>query len=262
MAETVHCYVRSSLGESNWPAMGGGALDLRAKAAGAAVHLLTASGAVFGLFALSESAQHNWSGAFIWLGVALIVDGIDGPIARWTNVKQVLPRFSGERMDLVVDYLNYCVVPAFIIVESGLVAERWSTLAAGLILISSLFHFIDQDSKTKDGYFVGFPAIWNIICLYIFVLGLGQKLALLVIVVLALMTFVPITWPHPLRVVGWRLPTYGIAAAWLIAAVIAIHQGFPSSGAIRSVFVAVAVYVVILGVVRAWLKEPLAGGQD
>lgn len=236
-------------------------MDLRARAAGAAVHLLTASGAVFGLFALSESAQHNWSAAFTWLGVALIVDGIDGPIARWINVKEVLPRFSGARLDLVVDYLNYCFVPAFIVVESGLVAECWSALAAGLILISSLFHFADQDSKTQDGYFVGFPAIWNIICLYIFVLGLGQGLALIAIVVLALMTFVPITWPHPLRVAGWRFPTYGIAAAWLIAAAVGIHQGFPSSGAVKSVFVAVAIYVIIMGVMRAWLKDLHSGGQ-
>jgi phosphatidylcholine synthase len=237
-------------------------VGLTARAAGAAVHLLTASGAVFGLFALIQSAQHNWSAAFAWLGVALIVDGIDGPIARWVNVKQGLPRFSGTRLDLVVDYLNYCFVPAFIVVESGLVAERWSELAAGLILISSLFHFADQESKTSDGYFVGFPAIWNIICLYIFVLGLGQGLALLTIIVLALATFVPIAWPHPLRVAGWRLPTYGIAAAWLIAAAIGIHQGFPASASVKSVFVAVAIYVIIMGVMRTWLSDPPMGGED
>jgi len=141
------------------------------------------------------------------------------------------------------------------------VAERWSTLAAALILISSLFHFADRESKTDDGYFVGFPAIWNIICLYIFVLGLGQGLALLSIVVLSLMTFVPITWPHPLRVAGLRLPTYGIAAAWLIAAAVGIRQGFPASLAVQSVFVAVAIYVIVLGVARKWLMDPQTGGK-
>ena len=134
--------------------------------------------------------------------------------------------------------------------------------AAALILVSSLFHFVDRESKTDDGYFVGFPAIWNIICLYIFVLGLGQGFALFVIVVLALMTFVPITWPHPLRVAGLRAPTYGIAAAWLIAAAIGIHQGFPASLAVKSVFVAVAVYVIVLGAARYWLMGPQTGGKS
>ena len=149
-----------------------------ARLSAAAVHLLTASGAVLALLALRGVHQGDWQMMFVWLGVALIVDAADGPLARRLDVKTVLPRFSGERLDLIVDYLTYVAVPAYALTEAPLLPDHARLPAAAAILLSSLFHVADLESKTEEGYFVGFPAIWNIVLLYLFALGLPPYVAL------------------------------------------------------------------------------------
>jgi phosphatidylcholine synthase len=125
----------------------------------AAVHFLTATGAAFALLALIAASSGDWQWMFIWLGVALIVDTVDGPLARRVGVVKVLPRFSGERLDLIVDFLTYVAVPAFALSKSDLLPESFRLPAGIAVILSSLFHMAHQESKTKDGYFVGFPAI-------------------------------------------------------------------------------------------------------
>ncbi|MEZ5873642.1 MAG: CDP-alcohol phosphatidyltransferase family protein [Hyphomicrobiales bacterium] len=122
----------------------------------ALVHVLTASGAVLALLALRAAHQSDWRMMFVWLGVTLFVDAIDGPLARRFDVKAVLPRFSGERLDLIVDYLTYVAIPAFVLTEADLLPEAARLPAAIAILLSGLFHVSDVDSKTDEGYFVGF----------------------------------------------------------------------------------------------------------
>jgi phosphatidylcholine synthase len=78
-----------------------------------AVHVLTASGAALALFALMEAVREHWAAMFLWLGLALFVDAIDGPIARRFGVAETLPNWSGDTLDLVVDFLTYVFVPAY-----------------------------------------------------------------------------------------------------------------------------------------------------
>ena len=87
--------------------------------AAASVHLFTALGAVCGLFAALAAFDGAWERMFIWLGVALVIDGIDGTFARMAHVEERLPRFSGERLDLVVDYVTYVFVPALALLRAG-----------------------------------------------------------------------------------------------------------------------------------------------
>jgi phosphatidylcholine synthase len=192
------------------------------------VHLLTASGAVLGLLALRAAAHGDWQAMFAWLGVALLVDAVDGPLARSVGVATVLPRWSGERLDLIVDYLTYAAVPAFALTQAPLLPEAARLPAAAAILLSSLFHVADRASKTEDGYFVGFPAIWNVVLLYLFALGLPQTAALALVSAFVLLTFVPILAVHPFRVVRARPLTAAVTLAWLIAAAAAILNPFPS----------------------------------
>src|SRR3990172_6183859 len=114
----------------------------------ASVHLLTATGAALALLALRAAHLSDWQMMFVWLGVALFVDAIDGPLARLANVKTVLPRFSGERLDLIVDYLTYVAIPAFALSEADLLPDAFRLPAAIAIMLSSLFHVADQESKT------------------------------------------------------------------------------------------------------------------
>jgi phosphatidylcholine synthase len=217
----------------------------------ASIHVLTAVGAVLALLALRAAHQADWQMMFVWLGIALIVDAIDGPLARLFDVKAVLPRFSGERLDLIVDYLTYVAIPAFVLTETNLLPEAFRLPAAIAILLSGLFHVSDVNSKTEEGFFVGFPAIWNIVLLYLFVLGLPPLGAAAAVSGLVLLTFVPILYVHPFRVVRLRVLTGLVTLAWMVVAAIAVANPFPSAFWIKIALLAVAAYFAAVGLSRS-----------
>jgi phosphatidylcholine synthase len=224
---------------------------MNARLGAASVHLLTASGAVLALLALRAAHDGEWQMMFVWLGVALVVDAADGPLARKLDVKTVLPRFSGERLDLIVDYLTYVVVPAYALSEASLLPEEARLPAAAAILLSSLFHVSDMHSKTEEGYFVGFPAIWNIVLLYLFVLGLPPYAALAIVALFVLATFVPILAVHPFRVARLRVLTCLVTLLWGVAAAAAIANPFPSPLWVQALLVATAFYLAGIGLYRS-----------
>lgn len=194
---------------------------------------------------------------FAWLAVALVIDAVDGPLARLVKVDAVLPRFSGARLDLIVDYLTYVAVPAFALSEADLLLEGYRLPAAIAIMVTSLFHVADRTSKTEEGYFVGFPAIWNIVCLYLFTLGLPPFLALGVVVFFILATFVPVLCVHPFRVARLRIPTTLVTLIWAGGAAAALMHPFPSPLWINLVLVTTASYLIAVGVLRS--RVPAAG---
>ena len=239
--------------------LGAETMLIKSKTMAAAVHLFTATGAICGLLALQSAALQDWQTAFAWLGVALIVDAVDGPLARAVATDVALPRFRGANLDLVIDYLNYCVIPAFIVVKANLAGPDLSLVAGGLMLLTSLFHFADRKSKTMDGYFVGFPAIWNIICFYLFSFQISGPLAFAVIVFFSVFTLIPLKWLHPVRVVPLRPVTLIVLLAWSIAAIVTLRQGFPASPWLKAVFVGAAFYGVALGLSRTLRATPSQG---
>ena len=229
-----------------------------ARLGAASVHLLTASGAVLALLALRAVHQSDWQLMFVWLGIALIVDAIDGPLARRFAVTTVLPRFSGERLDLIVDYLTYVAVPAYALTETTLLPDAARLPAAAAILLSSLFHVADLQSKTEEGYFVGFPAIWNIVLLYLSALQPAPLVALAWVGVFVAVTFVPILALHPFRVVRLRLLTCLVAAIWAGAAAVAIANPFPASFPIQALLIVTAIYFAGVGLYRSLVRPDQA----
>jgi phosphatidylcholine synthase len=225
------------------------------KAAAAAIHALTASGVLAGFEALLASFEHRWERAFIWLAVALLIDGIDGPLARHFQVKAHLPRFSGERLDLIVDYLTYVLVPAVMISEGGLMPPRLGILAAFIILMTSLFHFCDEHSKTPDGFFVGFPAIWNVVAFFLFVMPVPPPWVFSIVVFLGLLTFVPLKWVHPIRVRRWRPVTIAVLVVWSVASIVAIAEGFPASSINQAILGVSSLYLLGCGLARSFIGE-------
>jgi len=217
----------------------------------ASIHILTAIGAVLALLALQAAHRADWQMMFVWLGIALIVDAVDGPLARLFDVKAVLPRFSGERLDLIIDYLTYVAIPAFVLTETNLLPEAIQLPAAIAILLSGLFHVSDVNSKTEEGFFVGFPAVWNIVLLYLFVLGLPPMVALAVVGGLVLLTFVPILYVHPFRVVRLRILTGLVTLAWMVVSAIAVANPFPSARWVQITLLAVAAYFAAVGLSRS-----------
>ncbi len=217
----------------------------------ASVHLLTAIGAVLALLALRAAHVGDWQMMFFWLGLALIVDAVDGPLARLLNVRAVLPRFSGERLDLIVDYLTYVAIPAFVLTEVDLLPQSARLPAAVAILLSGLFHVASIDSKSEEGFFVGFPAIWNIVLLYLFVLAPSPYVSIAIVALLVILTFVPILCVHPFRVQRLRLLTGLVTFVWLGAAAVAVAQPFPSPLWVQVLLLVTAVYFIGVGLFRS-----------
>jgi phosphatidylcholine synthase len=217
----------------------------------AAIHLLTATGAAFALLALIAAARADWQWMFIWLGVALFVDTIDGPLARYVGVMCVLPRWSGERLDLIVDFLTYTAVPAFALSQANLLPDPYRLPAGIAVMLSSLFHMADQDSKTKEGYFVGFPAIWNVVCLYLFAFMPEPMIALAIVAFLVVLTFVPILCVHPFRVTSLRGFSVVMTGLWVVAAIGAVANSFPSPLWVRVLLLATAACLTGVGALHA-----------
>lgn len=170
------------------------------RAAAWAVHAFTASGAVLALLALFAIQGHRWTEAMLWLLAALVVDGVDGSLARAAHVKSFAARIDGDVLDLVIDYLNYVFVPTLFMLEAGLLPAGLALPLAALIQVSALYVFARRDMKTADSYFRGFPALWNIVALYLFAAGVGVSVAAAVVAAFVLLTFAPIHFAHPFRV--------------------------------------------------------------
>ncbi len=222
-----------------------------AKLAGLAVHILTGLGAVCALFAVESVIAEEWPRVFLWLGIAFLIDGIDGPIARVVGVKESLPRFSGERIDLVIDYITYVFIPALVLLAAGRLPDGIGHGLAAMILLTSLFHFSDVESKSSDLAFVGFPAIWNILAFYVFALDIGPWSASALILVCSVATFFPLHWVHPVRVLTLRPVTLALTALWSVAAAATVFSGFPAAAWAQVVFVAVGLYGLALS---SWLS--------
>jgi phosphatidylcholine synthase len=203
-----------------------------------AVHLFTASGVVLALLALDAVDEARWLDAFRWLFAALVVDGIDGSFARAARVQERLPRIDGAVLDLVIDYLTFVLIPALIIWRAGFVPDSLGLPLAALILVSSLYVFARRDMKTSDGYFRGFPGLWNVVALYFVLLTPAPLTAAAIVIAFVILTFAPVHVPHPFRVhqFGRWLPI--LAVVWALSTAALLVPGL--SDTVRDLLLAVS----------------------
>jgi len=211
------------------------------------VHVFTAMGAALGFAALVAATRGEWALMFQCLGVALFVDAIDGTFARRLKVAEVLPRWSGDVLDLVVDFVTYVFVPAYAITVSGLLPELLSVPAGIAVVVTGALYFADRNMKTEDNYFRGFPTLWNAVAFYLFLLKPQPWLAATAVAALAVLTFVPFKFVHPFRVI--RLRGFNIAAvlAWSGLATVAVLRDLDPGPWVTGGLVVLAVYVVTVG---------------
>jgi phosphatidylcholine synthase len=200
----------------------GNAPDGSAGTAGArlaawSVHALTASGGAMGLLALLEAARGDLRASALWMLAAFAVDSVDGTLARAAHVHERVPSIDGRRLDDVIDYFNYVIVPCFFLAVSGLVSWGWAALPT----LASAYQFAQADAKTEDHFFLGFPSYWNFVAIYAWLLGTAPPTTAAWLAGLSLLVFVPIKYLYPTRMgrLGLAL-TLGAAAfaALLVAA--------------------------------------------
>jgi len=183
-----------------------------------AVHLLTAAGAVAGLNALVHVLRGDVTGVLIWLVIALIIDAADGPLARRYRVGVVLPHVDGVVLDHVIDYTNYALIPAVFLYQFGLVPIGWELAASAVVVVSSLYCFANKGLKTEDNFFTGFPAAWNLVVLGFYLLESPPMVNLVLVPIIAALTFTPIKVIHPFRVRAYRPLTIILTFLWAILA--------------------------------------------
>jgi phosphatidylcholine synthase len=215
-----------------------------------AVHVFTASGAACALLALIAAVRNDWTQMFVWLGIALFVDGVDGTFARRLHVAEVLPRWSGDVLDLVVDILNYVFVPAYAVVASGRVPPAVAIPLGILIVVTGSLYFADRLMKTSDYYFRGFPAVWNVAVFYLFVLKPGPALATVSIATLAVLTFVPFHVVHPMRIAHLREITLAALIAWALLATYAVATNLDPGFWTEIGLCVLAIYFIAVGFLR------------
>ena len=178
------------------------------------VHLLTASGAALALMAMLAAGRADWPMMFLWLLIALLVDGIDGPLARAVDIKHNAPQWDGVLLDLIIDYLTYVIIPAYAMVEAQLIGPGWSLAAGLMICVTGVVYFADTRMKTADNSFSGFPGCWNMVILVLFAIDIGSWGAMLLMIGIALAQFISLKFIHPVRTVRWRMLSLPVMLAW------------------------------------------------
>ena len=186
---------------------------------GILVHLLTGFGIVAGFFALIAVMNSNQKEAFLWLGLAFLLDSIDGTLARKFNVKKNLPNIDGKMLDSIIDFFNYVIIPSIMIYWFRYVPDQFILLIPAILIFISIFSYVNLNILTNDNYYNGFPAIWNVIVLYFYIFGTSQNINLIFLILLIFLKFSPLKCIHPLRVKKFKSLSIFFAFIWFIMSV-------------------------------------------
>ena len=220
-----------------------------------AIHLLTASGAAFSLLAVMASFSGDWTATFIWLGVALFVDGIDGPIARRYRVRERLPKWDGAALDFVIDYTTYVFVPAVIVARGLELPPVLGAFCGVVIAVSGALYFADVRMKRPDNSFRGFPAVWNMPVFVLYAFLPPPIVTVVSVVALAVLTFLPVNFVHPLRVIRWRAPTLAVVALWVLTGFWLLATDFTAPIAVKLALLAASTYLFCVAAVQQYLSS-------
>ncbi len=188
------------------------------------VHLYTATGGILGMLALFSAVNGDISNAFLLLLATIVIDATDGLLARQVRVREVLPNFDGAMVDNIIDFLTYIWVPVFIIGATGLLPN---ILWISIPVLAGLYAYGQEDMKTPDNYFLGFPSYWNIIALYMYWLQPAPIIAVLMLLIPGILTFIPTRYLYPSKNRTLAKTTWLLATIWLLLITYLLFQPQP-----------------------------------
>jgi phosphatidylcholine synthase len=223
------------------------------------IHAFTASGAFVGLLALVAIHEGRFLSALWLMGVAILIDAVDGMFARVVKIKLAVPQIDGALLDNIVDFFTYTIVPCFFLLVSPLLPDEWRIACVVAITFSSAYQFTQLDAKTSDHFFKGFPSYWNIVVFYLYLWQTSMTTNVWVLLVLAILSFVPIKYVYPSRLdylthnaflrTGMLVATilWGIATAYLLWA-------YPEANPVMSVIsMSYLILYVCISLYRTWV---------
>ena len=222
------------------------------------VHLYTASGAVLALFSLLLIEQGRFQEAFWLMTLAVLIDASDGTLARLVRIKETIPWFDGDRLEDIVDYLNYVLVPSLFLIRADLLPQGDAWWLAALPLLASAYGFCQKEAKTADHFFLGFPSYWNIVAFYLYVLQIPRWANAFLILILSALVFVPIKYLYPSRspVLQGLTNTLGVIWGVIVLTVIYLLPDPPTLLVFTSLFF--PVYYMLLSF---WLEARRGAGD-
>jgi len=181
-------------------------------------HAYTATGTVWAFLATAMTFSNNFRAAFIFLVVATFVDSTDGVLARAFKVKERIPHFDGALLDNIIDYMTFVFIPALIVWRAELVPASLAFPVCAAMLMSSAYGFAHASAKVEAGdhFFTGFPSYWNIVVVYLYILQPRPMFSAILLVVLAILVFVPIRYIYPSRTRTFQTVTLFLGATWAL----------------------------------------------
>ena len=221
---------------------------------GLSIHLFTAVGAAAGFMALAAAFKGQFPAMFFWLGAALLIDGVDGAFARLVKIEDTAPEYDGKVLDLVVDYLTYVIAPAAGMWRSGLIGDDLGLGLCLLIVVASSLYFADRRMKMADYFFRGFPALWNVVALYLFVFTPPIWANAVLIVALCALMFLRVPFVHPMRVRSFRALSIAFTCVWFASAMLAVGQGLKVDDIAKTGLLVSAAYFILLSIWRFRLR--------
>jgi len=188
------------------------------------VHLYTASGAVIAFLAVFFIEQAKFQEAFWLMSLAVVVDATDGTLARAARVKELIVSFDGDRLEDIVDYLNYVLVPSLFLIRADLLPQGDALWLAALPLVASAYGFCQKEAKTSDHFFLGFPSYWNIVAFYFFAMQTPRWFNAFLIIIFSALVFVPFKYVYPSRSMVLRGLTVSLGTVWAVMVLTIIYQ--------------------------------------
>ncbi len=227
------------------------------KFAGILVHLLTGFGIVAGFFALIAVMNNNQKEAFIWLGLAFLIDSFDGSLARKFNVKKNLPNIDGKMLDSIIDFINYVIIPSVMIYWFRYVPDQFTMLIPAILIFISIYSYVNLNILTNDNYYNGFPAIWNVIVLYFFIFDTSQNFNLIILIILILLKFYPLKCVHPLRVKKFKNTSIFFSIVWFITSALLILIKETNISSIYEIFImffwiVTNIYFILISLIKTF----------
>ncbi len=180
------------------------------------VHVFTALGIVASLFALHDVLIGDPKRAIFWLLLTLLIDGVDGPIARALEVERRVPLIDGFLLDLIIDYVACVIVPACFMYQFEVVPNNnFGVFVLAFMVFTSALWFARKDMMTEDNWFRGFPAAWNIVGPVMYLMGARQGITETITIVLSVLSLTNMPYPHIARARFMRYWTWAGATCWI-----------------------------------------------
>jgi phosphatidylcholine synthase len=214
-----------------------------------AVHALTALGVIIGYEGLNSVIEGHARAAILWLVAALVLDGVDGPLARKLDVRNRIPTLDGNSLDLIIDYFTCTIVPVAFLYRFDFLPDNTVGPVGFTMLFVGALWMARTDQETEDGWFNGFPAEFNMIIPTLFLIGANPWINLFVCVTFSVLTLSRVQFAHPVSVKEHRNISLPMMVLWLAAMVtLAIAQH--DIPAVRVVLIIAPMWTVVLVVHR------------